>query len=83
MIAVGVGVDDRGDRLVGQLLDLVEDRLAPAGILRVDDDDAVRGDEHGGVAAAALQQNRLSLSFSTSTTFGAAGWPASDTRSPT
>ena len=28
---------------------------APARVLGVDDDDAVRGDEHGGVAAAALE----------------------------
>ena len=37
VVAVRVGVDQRRDRLGRQLLDLVEDRLAPAGVLRVDD----------------------------------------------
>ena len=54
VIAMRVRVDDRRHRLVRELLDLVEDRLAPARILRVDDDDAVAPDEDGGVAAAAL-----------------------------
>jgi hypothetical protein len=41
------------------------------GVLRVDDRDAVGRHEDGGVAAAAAQHQRLSLTFSTSTTFGA------------
>ena len=74
VIAVRVRVDDRRHRLRRQLLDLVEDRLAPARILRVDDDDAVGADEDGGVAAAASSSmKRLSFSFSTSTTFGPCG----------
>ena len=55
VIAVGVRVDDRRDWLGADLLDFIEDRLAPAGVLRVDDGDAVGPDEHGGVAAAAFQ----------------------------
>jgi len=39
-----------------QLFHLVEDRLTPARVLRVDDDDAVRCHEHGGVAAATSQE---------------------------
>ena len=38
--------------LFGDRLDLVEDRLSPAGQLGVDQHDAAVGDEHGGVAAA-------------------------------
>jgi len=53
MVAVRVRVDQRRDRLRRQLLDLVQDRRAPARVLRVHDDDAVRGDEHGRVPAAA------------------------------
>ena len=59
VIAVRVRVDQERDRLRRQLLDLVEDRLAPAGVLRVDDGDAVGGDEHGGVAAAAAQDEQV------------------------
>ena len=53
VVAVGVGVDDVGDRLVGDGLHLVHDRLAPVGQLGVDEHHAVGGDEDGGVAAAA------------------------------
>jgi hypothetical protein len=53
VIAVGVRVDDRRHRLAGELLDLREDRLAPARVLRVDDGDAVGLHEHGRVSAAA------------------------------
>jgi hypothetical protein len=55
MVAVRMRVDQRRHRFVGERLDLVEDRLPPAGILRVDDDDPVGRDEHRCVAAAALQ----------------------------
>ena len=57
VIVVGVGVDDRGDRLVGHRLDSIEDGLAPSGELRVDQHDTFVGDEHGGVAAAELVHN--------------------------
>ena len=53
VVAVGVGVDDVGDRLVGHRLHLVHDRLAPVGQLGVDQHDPVGGDEDGRVAAAA------------------------------
>ena len=59
MIAVRVRVDDRRDRLGRQFLDLVEDRLAPAGILGVHDDHAVRGDVDGGIAATALEHEQV------------------------
>jgi hypothetical protein len=49
---MGVRVDDRRDRLVGELADLVEDRLAPPRILGVDDNHARRGHEDSGIAAA-------------------------------
>ena len=52
VIAVRVGVDDPRDRLVGDRLDLVDHRLAPAGQLRVDERHAGVGDEHRDVAAA-------------------------------
>ena len=61
MVAVCVCVDERCHRLGRQLLDLVEDRLAPARVLRVDDDDAVCSEEHGGVAAAAAQHVQVVL----------------------
>ena len=54
MIAVRVGVDERGHRFCREFFDLVEDRLAPAWILRIDNHDAVRGDEYGRVPAAAV-----------------------------
>ena len=53
VVAVRMGVDDHRHRLGGERLDLLEQRLAPAGILGVDDHDARGGDEHGRVAAAA------------------------------
>ena len=56
VIAVRMRVDQRRHRLVGERLDLVENRLAPAGVLRIDDHDAVGGDEDGRVAAAAVRQ---------------------------
>src|SRR6185503_5896428 len=61
--AVRVGVDDGRDRLVRQPLDFVQDWLAPSGVFRVDDDDAARGDEHGGVAAAALEHEQIVFEF--------------------
>ena len=61
VIAVRVGVDDHRDRFARQPLDLVENRLAPSGILRVDDHDAVGADEHGGVASPAFEQEQVVL----------------------
>src|SRR5579864_8117733 len=55
MIAVRVRVDQARDRFWRQLLDFVENRLAPPWIFRVDDGHAVGVDEHGRVAAPALQ----------------------------
>ena len=59
VIAVRVRVDDRRDWLAGHLFDLVENRLAPAGIFRVDDIDAGRADEDGSVSAAALEHEQI------------------------
>src|SRR5262249_13606627 len=61
MVAVRVRVDQQRDRLRRQLLDLVENRLAPARVLRVDHGHAVRVDEDGGVAAAAFQHEEVVL----------------------
>jgi hypothetical protein len=55
VIEVGVGVDDRGDGLVGQLLELGDERRAPARQLRVHQRDAVGADERRRVPAAAAQ----------------------------
>ena len=61
MIPVRVRVDQHRHRLLGDRLDLVEDRLSPSRVLGVDDGDAVRRDEDGGVAAAALQHVEVVL----------------------
>ena len=63
VIAVRMRVDDGRDRLVGELLDLVENRLTPSGVLRIDDHDAFGRDEHCRVAPAAYEDERLSRSF--------------------
>jgi len=55
MVAMRMSVDQRGHRLVRQFLDLVQDRLTPAGILRIHDNDAIAGDEHSRIAAAAFE----------------------------
>ena len=55
VVVVGVGVDHHRHRLVGEGLHLVEQRLAPAGQLGVDQHHAGGGQEHRGVAAAALE----------------------------
>jgi hypothetical protein len=72
VIAVRVRVDQCRHRLVGERLDLVENRLAPAGVLRIDNDDAIGGD--GGRLprrrSSAFSTARLSLSFVTSSV-----WP--------
>jgi hypothetical protein len=52
VVEVRMGVDDRGDRLVGHRLDLLENHFAPVGELRVDDHHAALGDEDSGIAAA-------------------------------
>ena len=51
VVTMRMGVDDHRHRLIGDGLDLVEDHLAPAAELGVDNDDAIPGDEHAGVAA--------------------------------
>ena len=61
VVAVRMRVDQDLHRLVGQPFQLLEERLAPAGILRVDDHDAVCDDEDGSVAAAALQHEQVVL----------------------
>ena len=53
MVAMRMRVDDHPHRLVGDALDLLEQRLTPAWILRVDDDHAVRGDEDRAVPSTA------------------------------
>ena len=54
VVVVAVRVDEGGHRVAGELADRVEDRLAPARVLGVDDDDPAAGDEDGRVAAAPL-----------------------------
>ena len=65
MIAVRVRVDDRGHGFIGQRLDLVEDRLPPAWVLRVDDHDALRRDEDCGISATVpvLQDVKVIFDF--------------------
>ena len=63
VIAVGVGVDDARDGLTGHRLDLVEQRLPPAGVLGVHHRHAGGHDEHGAVAAAALHHVQVVLEF--------------------
>ena len=59
--------------LLRQLLDLVENRLPPARVLGVHDGDAVGLTKTAVLPPPPFSTNRLSFSFSTSTTFGAAG----------
>ena len=47
------------DRLVGELTDLVEDRLAPTRVLGVDNDHAGGRHEHGRVATAAFEDEQV------------------------
>ena len=53
VVRVAVGVDDQLDRLVGDLLDLGQDRRTVAGHLGVDQDDPVLLHDHQRVPAAA------------------------------
>jgi hypothetical protein len=76
VVAVGVRVDNGRNRFGRQVPDGLYYRPPPVRQLRVDDDDAGRADEDSGVTAAAFSMNRLSRSFSTSTTFGAAACAA-------
>jgi len=55
VVEVRVGVDDRRDRLGGQLADLVDERLSPARELRVDQHHAIARDERGRVAATTAE----------------------------
>jgi hypothetical protein len=52
VVVVRVRVDDRHDRLVGDLLHLLNQRLTPAGNLRVDEQHPIRHDQNARVAAA-------------------------------
>jgi hypothetical protein len=52
VVAVRVGVDDRGHRLVGDGPDAIENDLTPARKLGIHHDDAAIGNEHGGIAPA-------------------------------
>ena len=61
VIAVGVGVDDVGDRFVGDRLDLIEDRLTVVGVLGVHDDDAALRDVDRRVPALPLNQIQVVL----------------------
>ena len=54
VVVVTVRVDEGRHRIAGELGDRVEDRRPPAGVLRVDDDNPVTGDEDGRVPAAPL-----------------------------
>ena len=78
VVAMRVRVDDHRHRLVGDALDLLEQRLPPARVLGVDDDHAGRGDEDGAVpsTAGAPSCRGCRWSFSTSTTRGAGCPPA-------
>src|SRR5262249_59824 len=59
VVAVCMGVDERSYRFVGQSLDLVEYRLTPSRILRVDNDNAIRGDEHCRIPTATLEYKQI------------------------
>ena len=56
MVAVRMRVDEHRHRVGCQFPDLVENRLSPSRVLRVDDDDAVGRDEGRGIPAAAAEQ---------------------------
>jgi hypothetical protein len=56
-----MGVDDHRDRLVSDGLDLVQERLPPAGVFRIDDHHFRRGDEHGAVSPAAAHHVEVVL----------------------
>ncbi len=59
VVAVRVRVDDHRHRLVRDGLDLVEERLAPARVLGIDDHDAGGGDEDGTVSTAAAHHEQV------------------------
>ncbi len=63
MVAVRVRVDQRRDRLLGQRLDLVEDRLTPPWVLRVHDHDSVGRDEDGCIPSAPFQDEQVVFEF--------------------
>ena len=63
VVAMGVGIDQCRDGFVCEFLDLVENRLTPAGILRVDNNHSVRGHEHRRVATAAFEHPQVVLEF--------------------
>jgi hypothetical protein len=59
VIAVRVRIDDGRDGLRRQVLDAVEDRLAPPGILRIHDHYARRADEDSRVTAPSRQHEQV------------------------
>ena len=61
VIAVRMRVDDRRYGLIGQALDFIQDRLAPAGVLGVHNDDTVGSDEHCRISAAPLEYVKVVL----------------------
>jgi len=63
VIGVAVRVDQNGHRLARQLPDLVEHRAPPPGILRVHDDDPIRRDENGRIAAASFEHEQVVFEF--------------------
>ena len=63
VIVMGVGVDDRRDRFVGELLHLVDDRLTPTRNLGVDDGHAGGRDERRGVPATAFENEQVVRQF--------------------
>jgi hypothetical protein len=61
VVAVRMGVDDDRDRLVGQGLDLLQQRLTPAWILGVDDNQPLCGDADQRVCASARYEEESGL----------------------
>src|SRR5881397_2213004 len=51
VVAVSMGVDDERDRLAAHRLDLIQNRLAIVGELRVDDHDTVCREEDRGISS--------------------------------
>src|SRR5262245_1820078 len=55
VVRMRVRIDDRGHRLLGDLLELFQNRLAPGGYLGINQRDALGGYERRGVSAAAAE----------------------------
>src|SRR5207249_910240 len=63
VVTMGVRIDQCRDGFVCEFLDLVENRLTPAWILRVDNDHSVCGHKHGRVTTAAFEYPQVILEF--------------------